>query len=58
LFKYGLHAETEYARHLAEAAASIPCSAIASFSGDLTATEKTLESRIGGKPDSWCGCMG
>jgi ArsR family transcriptional regulator len=56
LVKYGVSATSDFARHLAAAASSIPCATSPAFSGDIVAAERVLASRVDGKPTSWCGC--
>ncbi len=58
LVKYGVRAASDFSRHLAEAASSIPCATSPSFSGDIAAAERVLSSRVDGKPTGWCGCKG
>ncbi len=58
LVKYGVSAASDFARHLAAAASSIPCASSEVFSGDVAAAQKVLGSRVDGRPTEWCGCKG
>jgi ArsR family transcriptional regulator len=56
LVKYGVSSPSDFARHLASAAAAIPCATSPAFAGDITAAERVLASRVDGRPTAWCGC--